>query len=150
MDEEIKREFDKIWQKIFELEKKHKKINAQKPEPITYSENLFDIEGESLTVLNFIGDKIEEKAQNIALLTLLGYREKLSAEKVLASEIRRNVAINKVPVENFATFINHLIPQSVLRVGKARSNKVSYKLTAFGLSKAKELQKTILENEQPK
>jgi len=150
MDEEIKREFDKVWQKIFELENRHKKINAEKSDTIPYSENLFDIEGESLTVLNFIGDKIEEKAQNIALLTLLGYREKLNMEKVLASEIRRNVAINKIPIENFATFINHLIPQSVLRVGKARSNKVSYKLTAFGLAKAKELKKTIIENEQPK
>ena len=150
MDEEIRQEFEKIWQKIFELEKKHKKVNEESSEHIKYSETLFDIEGESLTVLNVIGDKIEEKAQNIALLTLLGYKEKLNTEKVLASEIRRNVAVNKIPVENFGTYINHLIPQSVIRIGKTRSNKVSYKLTAFGLAKAKELQKAIFKNEQSK
>ena len=150
MNEEIRQEFNKIWQKISELEKESKKINDENSVAMKFSENLFDIEGESLTVLHGIGEKIEEKAQNTALLTLLGYKEKLNTEKVLASEIRRNVAVNKIPVENFATYINHLIPQFIIRIGKARSNKVSYKLTAFGLSKAKELQKAIFENEQSK
>ena len=90
----------------------------------------------------------EEKTQNIALLTLLGYKEKLNKEKVLASEIRRNVAINKIPIENFGTYVNELIPHSILRIGKAKSKQIAYKLTNFGNAKAKELQKEIFKNEQ--
>lgn len=149
MDEEIRQEFEKIWKKIEELEKKNSK-SLENTAPSHISAALFDIEGESLTVLKVIGKKIEEKTQNVTLLTLWGYKEKLNKEKVLASEIKRNVAVNKIPVENFGTYVNELIPQSVLRIGKAKSKKMSYKLTAFGSAKAKELQKEILENEQSK
>ena len=149
MDEEIKQEFNKILQKISELEKKNNKTMEEEDiNSSSISDALFDIEGELVTVLKVVGNNTEEKTQNIALLTLSGYKEKLNKEKVLASEIRRNVAINKIPVENFGTYVNELIPQSILRIGKAKSKQVTYKLTNFGSAKAKELRKEIFKDEQ--
>jgi hypothetical protein len=152
MEEEIKQEFDKIWSKICELEKGTKKpegtLAVSTGSLETGSpENLVDIEGDSLTLLKTLGEKTEEKTKNTALLTLFEYKEKLGKEKILASEIRRNVALNKIPLENFGTYLNNLIPQCILRVGKTRSKTALYKLTAFGYAKAKDIKKEILKNE---
>lgn len=148
MDEVIKQEFNKIWRKISELEKKNNKsIEEGIIKSASVSATLFDIEGESLTVLKVIGKNVKEKTQNIVLLTLLGYKEKFNKEKILASEIKRNVGINKIPIENFGTYVNELIPQSILRIGRAKSKQVTYKLTNFGSAKARELQKEIFKNE---
>lgn len=149
MDEETRQEFSKVWQKISELEKMNNKfVEEDVNTSLHVSDALFDIEGELLTVIKVSGNNTEEKTQNITLLTLLGYKERLNKEKVLASEIRRNVAINKIPIENFGTYVNELIPQSILRIGKAKSKQVAYKLTNFGNAKAKELQKEIFKDEQ--
>src|SRR3989344_2905275 len=135
MNEELRQELDKIWQKIAELEKNNKLV-VDIDTPLSGSDSFFDVDGDILTVLKVVGNNTKEKTQNMALLTLLGYKEKLNKEKITASEIKKNVTINKIPVENFATYVNELIPQSILRDGKVGSKHVTYKLTNFGYAKA--------------
>ena len=149
MNEELRQELDKIWQKIAELEKNNKLVvDKGMDTSLSGSDSFFDVDGDILTVLKVVGNNTKEKTQNMALLALLGYKEKLNKEKIMASEIKKNVAINKIPVENFATYVNELIPQSILRDGKIGSKHVTYKLTNFGYAKAKEL--ISIENEQSK
>lgn len=137
MDEETKKILDEHEKRIRELEKFFEKDGDLSP--LKMKEEIWDIEGEQLTLLKFIGSNIQEKIENIALLTLLGYKKKLGKEKIEASEIKRNVGLNGVPTENFGTYMKEMIPQLILRVGKARSIKVAYKLTSFGESKAKKI-----------
>ncbi len=143
MDEESKKILENHEDRIKKLEALIQVDKVAALEPI--KENIWDIEGNDLTITRIIGEKNEEKTQNTALLALLGYKEKFNQDKVLASELRRNVAINKIPIENFGTYINQLIPQSILRVGKIKSNKLAYKLTAFGYARAREILSKILE-----
>jgi hypothetical protein len=100
---------------------------------------IWDIEGEKLTLLKFVGTGTQEKTKNIALLVLLGYKRKLNQNKVEASEIKRNVGLNGIPTENFAAHIKEMIPQLILRVGKIKSKKLAYRLTPFGEAKAKDV-----------
>lgn len=100
---------------------------------------IFDIEDEILTVVQIYGSNSKEKTQNISLLVLLGYKYFLNSEAVSAQEIRRNVGENGIPLENFATYLNELVPSSIRRKGKPKSPKTTYRLTIFGESKAREL-----------
>jgi len=107
---------------------------------------VFDVEGEVLTVLKCVGDKEKEKTQNIALLALLGYKFFIKKDGILSQEIRRNVAGNKIPLNNFATYLNELSPRSLLRKGEPKSPKTTYRLTHFGEATAKEILKTAIGN----
>ena len=96
-----------------------------------------------MTVVKITGEKERDKTQNIALLVLLGYKYLLSKEEVLSQEIRRNVAENNIPLNNFATHLGDVTPSLIRRKGKLRSPKTTYKLTTLGESKARELIKVI-------
>jgi len=104
---------------------------------------IFDIEDKQLTVIKVVGEKEKDKTQNIALLVLLGYKYLFGKEEVLSQEIRRNVAENGIPLNNFATYLNEITPGLIRRKGKLRSPKTTYKLTILGESKARELVKAI-------
>lgn len=106
---------------------------------------IFDFEDETLTLLKVIGENPKERTQNTSLLVLLGYKYCLNKNEVLSQEIRRNVGENGIPLENFATYLNELVPSSVRRKGKRKSPKTTYRLMAFGESKAKELIKKLCE-----
>lgn len=104
---------------------------------------IFDIENKQLTVIKVIGEKEKDKTQNIALLVLLGYKYLFGKEEVLSQEIRRNVAENGIPLNNFATHLNEITPYLVRRKGKPRSPKTTYKLTIIGELRARKLVKAI-------
>jgi hypothetical protein len=104
---------------------------------------IFDFENDTLTLVKIIGKNIKEKIQNISLLTLFGYKYGFNKIEILSQEIRRNVAENGIPLENFATYLKELVPSSVRRKGKAKSPKTSYRLIPSGEFKAKELIKTL-------
>jgi hypothetical protein len=134
MDEEVTKKFEEMDERLKRLEQ-----FFQKNADILPSKDIWDIDSDQLTLLKFVGNTTQEKTKNIALLVLLGYKKKLSKEKVLSSEIKRNVGLNGVPTDNFGTYLKEMIPQLILRVGNAKSNKLAYRLTAYGESKAKEL-----------
>ena len=106
---------------------------------------LFDIENDNLTVLKVAGEDEREKTKKIALLVLLAYKYSFGNEQVLSKEIRRNVAENRVPINNFATYLNELIPSLIRRMGKLKSPSTTYKLTPFGEAEAKEILKKLCE-----
>jgi len=141
MDEELKKILENHEDRLNKLESSGNPT-VQNEEP---SEDVFAVENEKVIVTRFVGSSVLEKTQNISLLALLGYKSKLGKEKVLANEIRENVATNGIPLENFGTHIKKLIPQSILKFGKA--GKTSYKLTTFGDAKAKKLLLEVLEND---
>jgi len=104
---------------------------------------IFDIENGQLTVVKIMGEKDKDKTQNIALLVLFGYKYIFGNEEVLSQEIRRNVAENNIPLNNFATYINEMTPSLIRRKGKLKSPKTTYKLTTLGGAKARELIKKL-------
>ncbi len=112
-----------------------KKLNVSKER----IQEIFDFEDDTLTLLKVIGENPKEKTQNIALLVLLGYKYCFDENEVPSQEIRRNVGENGIPLENFATYLNELIPLSVRRKGKRKSSKTAYRLMPSGEFKAKEL-----------
>ncbi len=140
---EILERFKKIEARLDLLEVNGKTSTAHEQKELDI-DIVFNVDGSQLTVLQITGNKTDEKIRNIALLALLGYKQKLGQDKVLASEIKRNVATHHIPVENFGTYLQQIIPQSILRVGKVGNNKVSYKLTPFGEAKAKKLLEEII------
>lgn len=121
------------------MEKLAEKANVSKE----CIERIFDIEENALTLTKVIGKDEEEKTQNISLLVLLGYEYFFEKDGVIASELRRNVAENRIPVNNFATHLNEIIPSLIRRKGKPRSPKTTYKLTISGKSTARELIKKL-------
>ncbi|MDP2947368.1 MAG: hypothetical protein Q8N88_04595 [Nanoarchaeota archaeon] len=104
---------------------------------------IFDFEGDVLTVVQIMGSNPKEKIQNVSLLSLLGYKYFFNSDAVSAQEIRRNVGENGIPLENFATYLNELVPSSIRRKGKLKSPKTTYRLTVFGEAKTKELIKRL-------
>jgi len=106
---------------------------------------LFDTENNTLTLLKVIGEDEKEKTQKISLVVLFGYKYFFSDEQILSTEIRRNVAENRVPVNNFATYLNEMIPSLIRRKGKPKSPKTTYKLTLLGEAEAKEILKKLCE-----
>jgi hypothetical protein len=106
---------------------------------------IFDKEETSLTVIKTIGTNDRDKTQNIALLTLYGYKIFFGNEELLSQEIRRNVAENNVLLNNFATYLNELTPTFLRKKGEIRSPKTTYRLTISGAVKAKELIKNIVD-----
>lgn len=143
MDEgELVKRLEEIEQRLSRLE------GPNAPAEVVGDEgNIFDVDGEKITLTRAIGDNVKSKTQNISLLVLLGHKQKFGQDKVHPSILKENVAIHEVPLENFPTHLKGLIPQSVLRVGKARSNKACYKLTTFGEARARRLLREVLGNE---
>jgi len=104
---------------------------------------LFDIENNSLTLLKVMGKDERDKTKKISLVVLLGYKYASGNEQVLSKEIRRNVAENRTSVNNFATYLNEMTPSLIRRIGKPKSPKITYKLTALGEAEAKEILKKL-------
>ena len=102
------------------------------------------IEEGMLTLIKHAGEDHKTKVQNIVLLTLFGYKLHFGEREILSKEIRRNVAENRISLNNFGTFLNELIPSMLRRKGKLRSPKTSYKLTVQGEVRAKDLIREIL------
>ena len=100
---------------------------------------IFDTEDNTLTVLKFNGNDFNEKTQAISLLVIFGYKYLLNQNNILAKELRRNIIENKIPVNNFATYIKEISPSLIRKSGKPSSTKTTYKLTGLGESKAREL-----------
>jgi len=128
---EGKVDFERLYEKIG--------VNSEK------IRELFDIENNSLTLLKVMGEDERDKTKKISLAVLLGYKYAFGNEQVLAKEIRRNVAENRMPVNNFATYLNEMIPSLIRRIGKPRSPKTTYKLTPLGEAEAKEILKKLCE-----
>jgi len=114
---------------------------------VEFSDTLFEEQDGKIIVTKIVGDKPKEKAKNIVILSLLGYKQKLGESEVHASKLRENVALHQIPLENFGTWVKELSPQLVIKKGKKGSTKVTYKLTTFGEAKAKNLLKEVTENE---
>jgi len=157
---QIKKELREHGERIIELEKSIKGKEpemSKKPvdgvkklaEKVGISEEkigeIFDFEDEILTLVKAIGANPKEKPQNISLLVLLGYKYCFNKNEVLSQEIRRNVGENGIPLENFATYLNELVPSLVRRKGKRKSPKTTYRLISYGESRAKELIKKLCE-----
>jgi hypothetical protein len=123
------------------LQKLAEKIGVA-PERI---EELFDKENNTLTLVKIIGENVEEKTQKASLAILIGYKYFLGIKEVLAGELRRNVAESRIPVDNFATYLNKIIPSFIRRKGKPKSRKTTYKLTTYGEAEAKEVLKKLCE-----
>jgi|GEM_PF-1270828 len=122
-----------------DVQKLAKKINLSEEK----IREIFDFENDTLTLVKIIGGNIKEKIQNISLLVLFGYKYGFNKTDVLSQEIRRNVAENGIPLENFATCLNELAPSLIRRKGEPKSPKTSYRLIPSGEFKAKELIKTL-------
>lgn len=106
---------------------------------------LYDIEDNKLTLLKVEGKDEREKTRKISLTVLSGYKYLLGNEEISATEIRRNVAENRVALNNFATYLNEIIPSLIRRKGKPKSPKTTYKLTPLGEAEAKEVLKKLCE-----
>jgi len=104
---------------------------------------LFDVENSILTLLKVTGKDEAEKTKRISLVVLMGYKYLFGNEKVLSKDIRRNVAENRIPVNNFATYLNETIPSLIRRIGKSKSPMTTYKLTPLGEAEAKEMIKEL-------
>jgi len=104
---------------------------------------LFDAENETLTLVKVVGADDCEKTCNTALVILLGYKYLLGVGEVLSQEIRRNVAENRIPLNNFATYLNEIIPSMIRRKGKRKSPKTTYRLTTLGEVEGREVLKKL-------
>lgn len=106
---------------------------------------IYDLEEDSLTLVKIVGKDNREKTKNAILLILLGYKYIFSKDEILSQEIRRNVAENRVPIDNFSTSVNEITPSLIRRKGKLRSPKTKYRLTLLGEAEAKEILKKLCE-----
>jgi len=132
---EIKKEIIKVPS----FQKLSRKIGV----PESVLERLFDIEDESITLLDIIGESHKERTQNATLVVLLAYKYVFNREEVLAREIKRNIAELGISLANFPRYLNEIIPTFIRRKGKPRSPKTTYKLTLQGEVRAKEILKTL-------
>ena len=123
------------------IEKLAKKIDITKEK----IREIFDIEENILTVVKTVGENYKEKIKNVSLLVLLGYKYFFGINKILSQEIRRNVAENGIPLNNFSSSINEIIPSLIRRKGKIRSPNTTYKLQILGKVEARELLKNLCE-----
>jgi len=97
-----------------------------------------------ITIINSVGTYIKDKVQNIALLTLFGYKLFFGQEEVLSQEIRRNVTENKITLNNFAKHLDELSPKFLRKPRFLRGSETPYRLTRLGENKARDLIKKIL------
>lgn len=144
-EEQINKRFEEIEKRLDLIEQIPKKEMVVRTES---SDSIFEEHEGKIVVTQIIGKKPKERAKNIVLLSLLGYKQKLGELEVHTSKLRENVAIHQIPLENFGTWVSELSPQSVIKKGKKGSTKVTYRLTTFGEAKTKNLLKEILENEK--
>lgn len=104
---------------------------------------VFDLEKNSLTLVKITGQNDREKTKNATLLILLGYKYFFGQEGVLSKEIRRNIAENRIPLNNFSTYLHEITPSLIRRKGKLKSPKTTYRLVPFGEAEAKQLLKEL-------
>lgn len=108
---------------------------------------IFDLEENSLTLVKVIGEDDKERTKSLTLLVLLGYQYLFGVGEVLSHEIKRNAAENRIPVNNFATYLNEITPSLIRRKGKPGSTKTAYRLTTSGEVEARELLKNLAGNQ---
>ena len=106
-------------------------------------DSLYDADNNTLTLLRVEGSDEAEKTKRISLMVILGYKYIFGNESVLSSEIKRNVAENRVPLNNFASYLNEMMPSQIRRIGKPKSKNTKYKLTTPGEVEAKEMVKQM-------
>ncbi|MFA5199362.1 MAG: hypothetical protein WC442_00425 [Candidatus Omnitrophota bacterium] len=100
---------------------------------------IFDVEGDAVTVVSLVGNDEQEKTQNAALLVLYGYKYFKNQIEVSAQEIRRNLIENNISINNSATHLKEITPSLIRRKGVVKSPKTSYKLTLVGEGRVKNL-----------
>ena len=142
MDEEINARFEVIEKRLDELERQPKK---QEINELGFMDKIFEEQDGKIIVTQSMGETPKEKAKNIVLLSLFGYKQKFGELEVHASKLRENVAIHQIPLENFGTWVKELSPRFIMKKGKRGSTKVTYKLTTFGEAFTKNLLKEILD-----
>jgi hypothetical protein len=135
----LKHSVEEVISETFGIEKFSAKLNLE----VEKLRSIYDVEGSSLTVLQACSQEDPEKIKNITLLALLGYKNILGKDRILSKEIRRNVTENRIPVNNFSTYVNELIPSQIRRIGKPKSSITMYKLTPLGEAEAKEIVKEL-------
>ena len=106
-------------------------------------QEIYDLEEDSLTLVKIVGKGDREKTINATLLILSGYKYIFGKDEISSQEIRRNVAENRIPLNNFSTYLNKIIPSLIRRKGKLRSPETIYRLTLLGEAEAKELLKKL-------
>jgi len=158
---QIKKELDNHEKRISKLEEKRlaevplfqgeikgiEKLVQKTGIPKEKIREIFDLEENTLTVVKFAGKDDKEKIKNISLLVLLGYKYFFEKNELFSQEIRRNVAENGVPLDNFASVLNEIMPSLIRRKGKPKSPKTTYRLIVLGESKARELIKQLCEKD---
>jgi len=140
-DEKRKVEKPKIGKPEEEVKKLADKIKVSEEDVLKVFD--FDVEEDSLTLVNITGEDYREKTKNATLLVLLGYKYFFGTVDVQAKEIRRNVATNRIPLNQFANYLNEIIPSFIRRKGKPKSPSTTYKLTTLGEAEAIEVLKKI-------
>ena len=106
---------------------------------------LFDIEGQSMTLTKLPSCEIKEKTQQSVLALLVGYKYVIGLGEVPSIQLRKNIAEHGVSIANFATYVKELEPSLLKRKGKAKSPKTAYRLTILGEAKGREIIKSLLE-----
>lgn len=148
-------ELERLWHKLGEEPKIHKIGESEegikklvKKTGVTEEKimEIFDLEGDSLTLLKIIGENDKEKTKNATPIILLGYKYLFGKNELLTGEIKRNLAEHHVSPNNIPTYINEMIPSLLRRKGKFRSPKTTYRLTHLGEAEAKELIKEICQD----
>lgn len=157
-EEKIEKRLSDMERKISEIDKRIPKTEEEKVEAIPTSleekikkfaskfgilenqlRNVFDFDTNALTLIKVKGKSEREKTQNATLAVLFGYKYCYGKNEVMSMEIRRNVAENGISLNNFATYLNAIIPSLIRRRGKPKSVKTTYRLTVPGEVKAREI-----------
>jgi len=105
---------------------------------------LFEIDGDSSTITKLPSGNAKQITHKGTVAMLVGFKYLLKADTIPAKELKRIFASHRVPLENFATYLNEITPKWILRKGKTRSNKTTYKLTYAGEAEGFEVIKDLL------
>jgi len=138
---QLRRRFGEV--KVVEEVPGFQKLSKKTGIDVQTLKKLFDVDNETITLLDVIGENYKQKTQNATLLVLLAYKYIFGIEEILSQEIRRNVAELGIPLSNFASYVKEMIPTLIRKKGKPRSPKTIYRLTIQGEVNAKKILKTL-------
>lgn len=112
--------------------------------PVQKFFEIYDKDEDSITIINPVGKFIKDKIQNLALLTLFGYRLFFGQAEVPVHEIKRNVTENKITLNNFSKHLDELSPKFIRKPRLSRGSETPCRLTRLGENKAIDLIKRII------